>query len=88
MTPLKFLVWLSVLVAAVSSGVMLVRSANTMRELHIELDAAQRAQDNELADYSRLLLERAAIAAYQNVERVARTELEMHFPVNVERVTR
>ena len=75
-------------VAIVGAADTVVGKVPEMGPTELCIDAAQRAQDNELADYSRLLLERAAIAAYQNVERVARTELEMHFPASVERVTR
>ena len=55
--------------------------------MHVDLETARRGQDRLLAEHSRLLLERGALAAYQNVERVAEVELSMHFPVDVERIS-
>jgi cell division protein FtsL len=46
----------------------------------------QRAQDELLSEYSRLLLERSTLAAFQNVERIAQTELAMQFPEAMERL--
>jgi cell division protein FtsL len=51
------------------------------------LEAAQRSQDEALAVQSRLLIERSALAAYQNVERTAQVKLDMQFPTTVERVS-
>lgn len=39
-----------------------------------------------MSEYTRLLLERSALSAYQNIERVAVTELAMTFPEQVERI--
>ncbi len=82
----QFVFWLLVLIAVVGSGVQVAYSANETRRLHAQLEAVQAEQDAELAAYSRLLIERSALAAYQNVERLAQTELDMHFPASVERV--
>ena len=78
--------WLAALVAVVGSGVQVVQQSHEVRRLHGQLQDAQRTQDAELAKHSRLLLERAALAAYQNVERTAQSELQMQFPLTVERV--
>lgn len=81
--------WLGVLLlAVVGSGLQVVFATQEVRLLHGELQAAQRAQDEYLAEYSRLLLERSALSAYQNVERLAETELAMQFPETVERLHR
>jgi len=77
---------LIVLVAAVLSGIQVARQAHEVRSLHGEVQAMHRAQDELLAEYSRLLLERSTLAAYQNVERLAETELAMQFPDTVERL--
>ena len=82
----KFLIWLVMLVVAVGSGVQVALSAHQTRTLHAELEAAQKAQDDALAVQSRLLIERATLAAYQNVERAAQTELKMQFPTIAKQV--
>ena len=74
------------LLAIVSSGAQVALVAHDVREMHVELESARRGQDRLLDEHSRLLLERGAIAAYQNVERVAEVELSMRFPVDVERI--
>lgn len=68
------------LAAVVASGVQVVRVSHDVRRLHAELESAQHAQDEHLSEYSRLLLERSALSAYQNVERIAEEELGMTFP--------
>lgn len=77
---------LIVLGAAVVSGVQVARQAHELRQLHAALQAVQHRQDELMSEYTRLLLERSALAAYQNIERVAVTELSMTFPDQVERI--
>jgi cell division protein FtsL len=72
------------LAAVVGSGVQVAVVSHEVRRLHGELEAEQRAQDEHMAEYSRLLLERSALSAYQNVERLAERELAMQFPETVE----
>ncbi len=79
---------LILLVAAVASGIQVARQTHEVRRLYADLQAAQRVQDELLADYSRLLLERSTLAAYQNVERLAQAQLAMQFPDTVERIER
>ena len=86
MSPVQMLLWLLTLLAAVASGVQVSYATHTIRRLNVTLEEALRAQDEALARNSRLLLERSALAAYQNVEHTAQTELQMRFPVAVERV--
>lgn len=74
------------LATVVASGIQVARVSHEVRRLHGALESAQRSQDEHLADYSRLLLERSALASYQNVEHLAETELAMQFPDHVERV--
>jgi cell division protein FtsL len=50
------------------------------------LQSLQRERDRAVEEYSRLQLELAAVAAYQNIERTAEEELDMHFPSEVTRV--
>ena len=61
----------TLLVAVTVSGVQVAFSSQKVRQLHADLQAAQRVQDEELAEHSRLLLERSAQTSYVNVERVA-----------------
>ena len=74
----------TLLVAVTVSGVQVAFSSQKVRQLHADLQAAQRVQDEELAEHSRLLLERSAQTSYVNVERVAEAELGMIFPDRVE----
>ena len=82
----EVIVLLVLLVAVVASGIQVALVSHSVRDLHGELEAAQEAQDEHLAEYSRLLLERSALSAYQNVERLAEEELAMQFPETVERI--
>ena len=82
-TALGFVV---LLIALVGSGVQVAMVSHEVRRLHGDLEAAQRAQDEHLAEHSRLLLERSALSAYQNVERLAEEKLAMQFPDDVERI--
>lgn len=72
--------------AVVASGIQVALVSHEVRLLHGELEAAQKAQDEHLAEFSRLLLERSALSAYQNVEHLAETQLDMQFPDTVERL--
>jgi cell division protein FtsL len=74
------------LLAVVASGVQVAYSSQKVRFLHAELQAAQRQQDAELAEHSRLLLERSMETSYANVERVAQSQLGMVFPETAEQV--
>ena len=86
MSTVRFAVWIVVLLAVVGSGIQVAYTSQEVRQLHILREAAQKEQDEHLAEYSRLLIERGALAAYQNVERIARDDLAMKFPEDVERI--
>lgn len=68
------------------SGVWIASLGQDVRGLFIALEQNQRAQDALLAQYSRLLIERGTLSAYQNVDQVAEQQLTMRFPELVERV--
>ena len=74
------------LAAVVASGIQVVFTAHQLREVHGMLEATREWQDLLLAEHSRLLLERGALAAYHHVEKVAGAELNMQFPNEVERI--
>ena len=76
--------WLALgLAACLASGLVAlqtVRQTTEMRETFQALVAAREREDDYLREYRLLLLERATFAGYQNVERVAGSELDMAFP--------
>ena len=76
------------LLCVVGSGLQVVYTSERVRQLHGELQAAQRRQDAQLAEHSRLLLERSVETSYQNVELVAERRLAMVFPETVQQVAR
>jgi cell division protein FtsL len=78
--------WLLCLTLVVISGIQVAFSTHEVRQMHIALQAVQTRQDEALAEYSRLQLELATAAAYQNVERTAEEKLDMAFPTEVQRV--
>ena len=81
-----FLIWLLALTLVVASGVQVAFSTHEVRQLHMALQVLQRERDKAVEEYSRLQLELAAVAAYQNIERTAEEELDMRFPSEVTRV--
>lgn len=76
------------LLAVVASGVQVAHYSQRVRDLHGQLQAVQLRQDTELAEHSRLLLERSVEASYQNVEHIAESSLAMVFPEHVEHLER
>ena len=81
--------WMGLLlVAVVGSGVQVAYYSQLVRELHASLQAVQLRQDAQLAEHSRLLLERSVETSYQNVERIAESDLAMVFPERVEHLER
>jgi len=81
--------WMGLLlVAVVISGVQVAHFSHLVRELHGQLQATQLRQDAELAEHSRLLLERSVETSYQNVEHIAESDLAMVFPEHVEHLER
>ena len=69
------------LVAIASIGV--ARKAAEMRSLVTYLEDVRKTRDGHLEEYKYLLLERATIESYQDVERIAASELDMRFPPEV-----
>jgi cell division protein FtsL len=82
----SLLALVTLLLGATASGIQVVYQTHEVRRLHVELQSVQRAQDELLSEYTRLLLERGTLASYQNVERLAVQELSMTFPESVERI--
>ncbi|MGE0625276.1 MAG: cell division protein FtsL [Pseudomonadales bacterium] len=81
-----FLGWLLALVFLVVSGIQVAFSTESVRERHKTLQSLQAELDAAAEEYSRLQIELAAVAAYQNVERTAEDKLGMSFPEEVQRV--
>lgn len=82
----SLLALVTLLLGTAASGIQVVYQTHEVRRLQVELQSIQRAQDELLSEYTRLLLERGTLASYQNVERLAVQELSMTFPESVERV--
>ena len=79
---MKLTLWcLGVLVAAVISGVQVVRNAHEVRSTHVELEATADRYNALLDENTRLLLERGAHASFSHVEQLAAEELRMQFPL-------
>ncbi len=74
------------LVAVVVSGVQVAYYSQRVRDFHAQLQSAHKQQDAQLAEHSRLLLERSVETSYQHVERIAQTRLAMTFPEQVEHI--
>jgi len=78
--------WLLALVFLVLSGIQVAFSTESVRARNKMLQTLQAKLDAAAEEYSRLQIELAAVAAYQNVERTAEDKLGMSFPEAVERV--
>jgi cell division protein FtsL len=70
-----------------ASGVCVAAVAQDVRGLFVALAKNQTRQDELLAQYSRLLIERGTLSSYQNVDQAAERQLAMRFPETVERVS-
>lgn len=81
-----FAIALLVYALVAATGLAIASFSQSVRSLHIQLESAQRSQDELLAEYSRLLIERSMLASYHNVDQVAEGKLAMTFPETVERV--
>ncbi|HEY5646901.1 MAG TPA: cell division protein FtsL [Pseudomonadales bacterium] len=86
MSPRAFFGWMLALVFVVLSGIQVAFSTDGVRSRYKMLQSLQGQLDGAAEEYSRLQIELAAIAAYQNVERTAEDKLGMSFPDQVERV--
>lgn len=67
--------------AAAVTGVQTALQSDEVRSYNQRLSDIQTAQDEHMTRHRLLLLERATFAGYLNVERVAREELDMRFPL-------
>lgn len=81
-----FFCWLAALLLLVLSGIQVAHSTHEIRRLHVALQEMQGRLDQATEQYSRLQIELAAVAAFQNVERTAEQALDMRFPERVQRV--
>ncbi|MYE24388.1 MAG: hypothetical protein F4Y01_10670 [Gammaproteobacteria bacterium] len=79
--------WLGVTVAVYAlvglTGIGAALKAAEMRTLFSHLEDVRRTRDGHLEEYKYLLLERATLKSYQDVERIAVAELDMRFPDEV-----
>jgi cell division protein FtsL len=83
----RFALFALALAFVVISGIQVSIATQEVRERHRALQALQLELDRAAEEYSRLQIELAAVAAYQNVERTAEESLGMSFPADVERIS-
>ncbi|HTK99772.1 MAG TPA: cell division protein FtsL [Pseudomonadales bacterium] len=76
----------AIYVGIAASGVCVAAVAQDVRGLFVALAKNQGRQDELLAQYSRLLIERGTLSSYQNVDQAAERQLAMRFPETVERI--
>lgn len=75
-----------VYLAVAATGVLAARQAHEVRALFDEIERLRVEGDAQLVEYRQLLLERATLSAYHDVESIA-GERGMHYPRDVRRVT-
>ncbi len=76
----KILILLLVLIADVSSALGVVYARHQSRLLAVELGALEDAQDEGLAEWSRLQIEQGWLADASQIEKTARGVLKMQQP--------
>ena len=81
-----FRVGMFLLALCVALGAQSAYQSQRMRALYSELQQDQVAQDDLLAQRSRLLIERGAMNSYNGTEKIASEELDMRFPEKITRV--
>ncbi len=79
----RWVFMVALLVAVVASAIQVVHTAHSVRGLHAQLDQMASRYDAMLAENTRLMLEREALASYAHIERTASQELAMYFPDRV-----
>ena len=89
-SPMGFWLFLGIagFVAATVAGLQTAQQSAERRELFQRLSASQDREDEHLREYRLLLLERATLAGYQNVEVIAKDQLGMRFPDQPDDVVR
>jgi cell division protein FtsL len=79
--------WLALLLTMVlSSAMTVIYVKHESRLLFAELRNIQKLQDQEMIEWSRLLLQNSTLATHSNVESRARKTLKMRLPENVQLV--
>jgi len=76
----KILILLLVLIADVSSALGVVYARHQSRLLAVELGSLEKAQDEGLAEWSRLQIEQGWLADASQIEKTARGVLKMTQP--------
>jgi cell division protein FtsL len=80
----KILILVIVLIADVSSALGVVYARHQSRLLAIELGSLEDAQDEGLAEWSRLQIEQGWLADASQIEKTARGVLQMQSPDKAE----
>ena len=86
-SPRRRPLWLGLTLAVYAlvcvTGIGVALKAAEMRALFTHLEDVRSTRDGHLEEYKYLLLERATLKSYQDVERIAVAELDMRFPDEV-----
>jgi cell division protein FtsL len=83
-----FLAGIAIYLGIALTGVGIASISQDMRNIVMALERGQSAEDELLAEQSRLLLERTTLSSYRNVDQVAEQRLSMQFPEQVEKIER
>jgi cell division protein FtsL len=76
----KILILIFILVADVSSALLVVKTRHESRLLAVELGRLEAQQDEGLAEWSRLQIEQGWLADASQIEKTARGVLKMQQP--------
>ena len=78
--PIWFVCGLFALIALLVSGFLTVTQADDRHSLYTQLQELREKQEQTLAEYSRLQIERGSLLSYDKVEEVARATKELEYP--------
>ena len=76
----KILILIFILIANVSSALLVVKTRHESRLLAVELGRLEAQQDEGLAEWSRLQIEQGWLADASQIEKTARGVLQMRQP--------
>lgn len=76
----EFLLGVALLIGCVATGIQIAVQAREARDIAADLHDTRLASQSISAERSRLLIQRGALAAYQNIDQVAENTLDMRVP--------
>lgn len=81
--PIWFVCGLFALIALLVSGFLTVTQADDRHALYTKLQELRAQQEQSLAEYSRLQIEKGSLLSYEKVEEAARTNKALDFPAEL-----